>query len=183
MKGKTMQRLDLASGSPSSPRAKFDAVVLKEQSRSIPNVPTKAAGSPESHIPATMPRSPFPVTCALIVDAPSQTLLSAEGLHALGSCVTTISSCSTYAAALSAAEHQLRILMMQSVMLVSSRATPHVVSCVVREGFVECASSSRVYRACDRVDAFAVVGGEAVVLQCCSAARYPTHQVCDLEII
>jgi hypothetical protein len=104
-------------------------------------------------------------------------LLSKEGLQALGSSITAVSSCSTYATALSTAEHQLRALMMQSVLLVPSRATPHVVSCALREGVVECVTTSRVYQSCDRVDAFAVVGGEAVVLQCSSAARYPAHQV------
>jgi hypothetical protein len=176
MKGKSMLRLNIGSESPGSARAKVVSV-HKDQYRSQLNSAEREADSLKNHTPAMTPRSQFPVSFALIVDAASQTLLSNEGLQALGNSVTAISSCSTYAAALRMAEQQLRALMMQSVLLVPSRAAPHVISCVVCEGVVECCTSSRVYRSSERVDAFAVVGGEAVALQCCSAARYPAHQV------
>jgi hypothetical protein len=175
MKGRSLLRWNVAAF-PGSPRAKDDAV-HNHQSRTLPDVPDKEADSTSIHFPAMTPRSQVPVTCALIVDAPSQTLLSNEGLQALGNSVTAISSCLTYASALSTAQLQLRALMLKSVLLASSRETPHVISCVVREGVAECATSSRVYRSSDRVEAYAVIGGEAVVLQCCSAARYPSHQV------
>ena len=167
--------MNLSSASPASPRAKTTSVA-KDQAKRPLQVSPKKPVSQETHLQSMTPRSQFPLTCALTVEA-DQTLLSAEGLQALGRSVTAISTCSTYSAALSTAEHQLRTLMMHSVLLVSSRETPHVVSCVVSEGVVECATATRVYQASDRVDAFAVVGGEAVALQCCSAARYPAHQV------
>ena len=179
MKGRSGPHLNISNGSPASPRANLSniTVTTKDQARNPLKESPKKTFLKETHIQSMTPRSQFPVTCALIVEVDNQTLLSAEGLQALGRSITAISSCSTYAAALSTAEHQLRTLMMHSVLLLSSRSTPHVVSCVVGEGVVECATSARVYRACDRVDAFAVVGGEAVALQCCSAARYPAHQV------
>jgi len=168
MKGRTMPLVNLASGTPGSPR--------KQQTSSSSKVAQKAPAH-EFDPQMLTPRSLFPVAGSLLIDAAGDMLLSAEGLQALGRSVTAISLCTTYAAALSTAEQQLRTLMMHSVLLASSRSTPHVVSCVVREGVVECAVSSRVHPASDRVDAFAVVGGEAVALQCCSASRYPTHQV------
>jgi hypothetical protein len=174
MKGRL--HMNLSSASPASPRAKTTSDAKDKAMRPLQASPKKPV-SQETHLQSMTPRSQFPLTCALTVEAAEQTLLSAEGLQALGRSVTAISTCSTYSAALSTAEHQLRTLMMHSVLLVSSRETPHVVSCVVSEGVVECATATRVYQACDRVDAFAVVGGEAVALQCCSAARYPAHQV------
>ena len=191
IKGKTTLHVDKTSGSKGSPRAKVDDAVLKDRFKSL--VTTNATGFQETQAATMTPRSAglldtrprpatFPVMRALIIDSPSQTLLSAEGLQALGSSITAIASCSTYTAALSTAEQQLRILMMNSVLLAASRATPHVISCAVRENVVECATATRVYPACDRVEAFVAVGGEAVALQCCSAARYPTHQVRDFGI-
>ena len=176
MKGKTLPLVNLASGTPSSPRVSIGNASRKEERKSPPKASPKETAAHDTHQEMT-PRSRFPVTCSLIIDSASQSLLSTEGLQALGRSVTAISSCSTYAAALSTAEQQLRTLMMHSVLMISSRSTPHVVSCLVREGVAECAVSSRVYRACDRVDAFCVVGGEAVALQCCSAERNPAHQV------
>jgi hypothetical protein len=179
MKGRSVPRLNLSNGSQASPRGNLSnaTVAAKDQTRSPLTASPNKTVSKETYIQSMTPRSQFPVTCSLVVEVDNQTLLSAEGLQALGRSITAISSCSTYASALNTAEQQLRTLMMHSVLLVSSRAAPHVVSCVVGEGVVECATSARVYRACDRVDAFAVVGGEAVALQCCSAARYPAHQV------
>ena len=176
MKGRTLPLVNLASGTPGSPRVKSDGAVHKEQSSGPLKVPKRAPAN-EFQTQALPPRSQFPVAGALIIDSVGETLLSAEGLQALGRSITAISSCTSYATALSVAEQQLRTLMMHSVLFASSRATPHVVSCVLREGVVECAVSSRVYRAGDRVDAFVVVGGEAVALQCCSSTRYPAHQV------
>jgi hypothetical protein len=177
MKGKTVPLANLASVSPGSPRANIPSALRKYE----PKSPSKESAAQETHLQAMITRSQFPVTCSLIIVSAGQPLLSAEGLQALGRSVTAISSCSTYTSALSTAEQQLRLLMMQSVLLISSRSTPHVVFCAVREGVAECAGSSpgssRVYRACDRVDAFGVVGGEAVALQCCSADRYPAHNV------
>ena len=176
MKGKTLPLVNLASGTPSSPRVSIGNASRKEERKSPPKASPKETAAHDTHQEMT-PRSRFPVTCSLIIDSASQSLLSTEGLQALGRSVTAISSCTTYAAALSTAEQQLRTLMMHSVLMISSRSTPHVVSCLVREGVAECAVSSRVYRACDRIDAFCVVGGEAVALQCCSAERNPAHQV------
>ncbi len=167
-----MPLVNLASRTPSSPRVNIAIDLRKDE----PKSPSKLSFK-EMMAQATTPRSQFPVTCSLIIDTASQSLLSAEGLQALGRAVTAISSCSTYATALTTAEQQLRSLMMHSVLLISSRSAPHVVSCLLREGVAECSASSRLYRAHDRVDAFGVVGGEAVALQCCSAERHPTLQV------
>jgi hypothetical protein len=176
MKGKTLPLVNLASGTPSSPRVSIGSASRREDRKSPSKASPKETAAHDTHQEIT-PRSRFPVTCSLIIDSASQSLLSAEVLQALGRSVTAISSCLTYTAALNTAEQQLRTLMMHSVLLISSRSTPHVVSCLVREGVAECAASSRAYRACDRVDAFGVVGGEAVALQCCSAERNPAHQV------
>ena len=176
-----MAFVNAASGTPSSPRANIASALRKYEPKSPANVASKESVAQETHLQAMSPRSQFPVTCSLIIESANQSLLSAEGLQALGRSVTAISSCSTYTSALSTAEQQLRLLMMHSVLLISSRSTPHVVSCIVREGVAECTGSSRVYRACDRVDAFGVVGGEAVALQCCSAERYPAHHVRSLS--
>jgi hypothetical protein len=179
-----MAFVNAASGTPSSPRgANIASALRKYEPKSPANVASKESVpvAQETHLQAISTRSQFPVTCSLIIESANQSLLSAEGLQALGRSVTAISSCSTYTSALSTAEQQLRLLMMHSVLLISSSSTPHVVSCTVREGVAECAGPSRVYRACDRVDAFGVVGGEAVALQCCSAERYPAHHVRSLS--